>query len=62
VEGVFDYGADRIRTSVNGMGEQNLSCEGREVMLKLVAQATPTYTMRRFKLNFKLYQGGKFDR
>jgi len=41
-DGTFDYSADRIRSFVHGWGENNMSCTGREVLLKANAQAVPT--------------------
>ena len=49
-DGTFDYSADRIRSFVHGWGEDNMSCTGREVLLKANAQAVPTYPMSCFKL------------
>lgn len=49
-DGVFGYVADRVRNFVCGWGENTLSCAGREVLLKVNAQAVPTYPMSCFKL------------
>jgi hypothetical protein len=49
-DGTFDYSADRIRSFVHGWGVNNMSCGGREVLLKANAQVVPTYPMSCFKL------------
>ncbi|GJN28816.1 hypothetical protein PR202_gb16985 [Eleusine coracana subsp. coracana] len=49
-DGTFDYVPNRIRGFVTGWGKNNLSCTGREVLIKANAQAVPTYPMSCFKL------------
>ncbi|GJN37087.1 hypothetical protein PR202_gb26009 [Eleusine coracana subsp. coracana] len=56
MNGVFDYVGDRVRNSVNGWAERQMSCAAREVQLKSIAQAVPTYSMSCFKLPAKLCQ------
>lgn len=46
----FSYVPDRIRGFVQGWSENQLSCAGREVLIKANAQAVPTYPMSCFKL------------
>ena len=41
---------DRVYKSINGWMGKNLSWAGREVLVKAVAQAVPTYAMSVFKL------------
>lgn len=47
-------GKDRVWKRVQGWLELLLSVEGKEVMIKSVAQAMPTYAMGRFKLPRRL--------
>jgi hypothetical protein len=54
--GPFDFIGERIRNSVAGWGERQMSCAARGVLLKSVAQAIPTYSMSCFKLPSKLCQ------
>nr|XP_040249320.1 uncharacterized protein LOC120966829 [Aegilops tauschii subsp. strangulata]XP_045086245.1 uncharacterized protein LOC123494445 [Aegilops tauschii subsp. strangulata] len=49
-EGSFKYLKDRIRKQVQGWMEKALSVGGKEVLIKSVAQAIPTYSMACFKL------------
>jgi hypothetical protein len=51
--GSFDHIAERIRCKIQGL-ERFLSCAGREVFLKTVIQAIPTYGMSCFKLTKKV--------
>jgi hypothetical protein len=51
IAGVFDYVPERIRNFVNEWGENLLRCAGREVLIKAIAQAVPTYLMSCFKLS-----------
>ncbi|GJN09541.1 hypothetical protein PR202_ga27556 [Eleusine coracana subsp. coracana] len=54
MDGVFDFVRDRVRNSVNGWGEKQMSFAAREVLIKSIAQAIPTYSMSCFKLPAKL--------
>ena len=49
-EGCFKYLKDRIWKHVQGWMEKCLSTGGKEVLIKSVAQAIPTYSMACFKL------------
>jgi hypothetical protein len=48
--GVFQYIKDRVWKKVQGWIEQTLSAGGKEILIKVVAQAIPTYTMGCFRL------------
>ena len=48
--GVFKYLKDRVWKRIQGWMEQSLSAGGKEVLIKAVAQAIPTYSMGCFKL------------
>ena len=48
--GAFKYLKDRIWKRVQGWMENCLSAGGKEVLIKVVAQAIPTYSMSCFKL------------
>lgn len=47
---VFSFLKDRLWARVQGWNEKNLSMAGREVLIKSVLQAIPTYVMSCFKL------------
>lgn len=46
----FEHTVERARSRVQGWSEKKLSCVGKEVLLKTVIQALPTYSMSCFKL------------
>jgi hypothetical protein len=46
----FDYISDRIRSKLNGRSERNLSYAAKEVLIKSIIQAMPTYSMACFLL------------
>ena len=50
VSGAFKYLKDRVWKWVQGWMEQSLSARGKEILIKAVAQAIPTYSMSCFKL------------
>ena len=48
--GAFKYLKDRLWSKIQGWIEKSLSTAGKEVLVKLVAQAVPVYSMSCFKL------------
>lgn len=46
----FDYIKERVWQKLQGWEEKLLSSAGREILIKAVVQAIPTYTMSCFKL------------
>jgi hypothetical protein len=54
--GAFEYLKDRMWKKVQGWMEQILSAGSKEVLIKAVAQAVPTYSMSCFRLTRGLCQ------
>jgi hypothetical protein len=54
--GAFKYLKDQVWKRVQGWMEQSLSAGGKEVLIKAVVQAVPTYSMGCFRLPRGLYQ------
>jgi hypothetical protein len=46
----FQHLVDHLCQIINGWNEKNLSMGGKEILLKAVAQAIPTYAMSVFKI------------
>ena len=53
----FKHLIERIQKIVNGWKERTLSYGGKEVLIKAVAQAIPTYAMSVFKFPKKICKG-----
>jgi hypothetical protein len=54
VDGQFDHIVTRIKKLVNGYVAKNLSGAAREVLVKAICQAIPTYSMSCFRLSKKM--------
>ena len=52
--GTFDHLSERARGRIQGWSEKLLACAGREILLKTVVQAIPTYPMSTFLLTKKV--------
>lgn len=52
--GTFDHIGERSRGKMQGWAPRNLACAGREILLKSVIQAIPTYGMSCFQLTKKV--------
>ena len=52
--GTFDHIVDRCRSKLHGYSERNMACAAREVLLKTVVQAIPTFSMSCFLLTKKV--------
>lgn len=52
--GTFSHIGEHVRNKIGGWSERNLACAGREVLLKSIAQAIPTYSMSCFQLTKKV--------
>ena len=51
---VFQYLKERIRRKIQGWKERMLSCAGKEILIKVVAQAIPIYAMACFDITKSL--------
>ena len=52
--GTFDHIGGRIRSKLQGGSERMISCAGREMRLKTIAMAIPTFSMSCFKFTKKV--------
>lgn len=52
----FSYLKDKVWKMLQGWKGKNLSRAGKEILIKVVAQSIPTYTMGVFQLSVKLYE------
>lgn len=52
--GTFDHIHERSHSKMQGWSERNFACDGREVLLKSIIQAIPTFSMSCFKLTKKV--------
>lgn len=50
----FDHIGERSRSKMQGWSERLFACAGREILLKSVIQATPTFSMSCFLLTKKV--------
>src|SRR4051812_8344183 len=55
--GPFDHIGERARSKIQGWSEKNLACAGREILLKSVIQAIPTFSISYFRLTKKVCKG-----
>lgn len=53
---VFGYLKERVRLRIQGWDSKSISRAGKEILLKMVIQAIPTYTMSVFLLPLKVCQ------
>jgi len=53
----FRHLVDRIRLRINGWKEKQLSMGGKEVLVKSIAQAIPTFAMMVFKIPKNICKG-----
>ena len=54
--GVFEHLTAQVRGRIDGWCGREASCAGREVLIKSVAQAAPTYSMSCFLLPINTYK------
>lgn len=54
---VFNYLKDKLWARVKGWQEKNLSIAGREILVKAIQQAIPTYVMFCFRSNQRGFRG-----
>lgn len=52
--GMFDHIVDRCRSKMHGYSEWSMACAAQEVLLKIVVQAIPTFSMSYFLLTKKV--------
>lgn len=52
----FEHIPNKIRSLMGGWSENKLSCAGREILIKSVVQAVPTYSMSCFQLSVATYK------
>ena len=53
----FRHLIDRITMRINGWKEKLLSMGGKEILIKSIAQAVPTYAMMVFKIPINICKG-----
>jgi hypothetical protein len=54
--GTFDHIGERSRGTMQGWSEKFLSCAAKEILIKVIIQASPLYSMSCFKLTKKVYK------